>query len=168
MPATAAGVTGSGLALNLGGDIAVKRFSIGYGNCTAAAATQTIALFTLPAESLVLGVRVKLRTVFAGTGITALTFTLGVPINTGFTPNLAANLVKYGAAFDLMQAITPTGPSTRITGPTLLSGPSTGTELVNAYLTATGANLGPSIMTAGMATIDFYLLVQTTPTTAGQ
>lgn len=160
-------VASTGLGLNLGGDISVKRFTFSYGNCVDAGAnlTATLPLFTLKDESLVIGVRTKLRTVFAGTAVTAVSFTMGNPTTT--TPVVAANLVKWGAAFDCMQAITATGPSVRITGPTLLTTTGRGyDEVVNLYVTAVGGNL--NAMTAGVVTIDFYILNQTSPTTAGQ
>ena len=138
----------SGLALNLGGDIAVKRFTLTNNDCTAVATTQTIALFTLGKESIVTGVRIKGRTAFAGTAITAVTASVG---------STSLGAAGLAAAFDILQAV---AAGTFQLSQCFKQGPDAA-EAVNVYLTSVGGNL--SAMTAGKVDIDVYVLSQTTP-----
>lgn len=145
-------VAQTGLALNLGGDIAVRRFTIGFADCTAAATTQTKALFTLGRESIVIGCRIKGRTAFAGTAITGVTVSVG---------STSLGVTGIASAFNIFQAV---AAGTFQLSQLFKQGPDAD-EVINAYLTSVGGNL--SAMTAGSVTIDVYYLNQTTPATAG-
>src|SRR5688572_5857892 len=89
-------VLAAGQALGLGNGLACKRFTIGEAELTAAATSQTIALFTLPKGSIILGVRIKHRTAFAGASVTAVTVSVG-------TTTLGA--AGLASAFDILQAV---------------------------------------------------------------
>ncbi len=143
----------TGLGYNLGGTVSVKRFTIGSADCTAAATTQTIALFTLPVESVVIGVRIKGRTAFAGTAISAVTVSVG---------SASLGATGLAGAFDIFQAVVA---GTFQMSSVFKQGPDAA-EALNAYMTAVGGNL--SAMTAGKVTIDIFYFNQTTPVTAGQ
>src|SRR5437667_822717 len=118
----------AGLASNLGGAVVIKRFTLTNADCTAAATTQTIALFTLPVEAVIIGYRIKGRTAFAGTAITALTVSIG-------STSLGATGVA--SAFDIFQAV---AAGTFQMGALFKQGPDAA-EAINAYLTSTGGNL---------------------------
>jgi hypothetical protein len=70
---------------------------------TATATTQSYTIFGLPAQSVVVGVMVKLVTEFAGSGLSSANVTIGA------TDNIASTSVAnyYAPAFGLVQTVSP-------------------------------------------------------------
>jgi hypothetical protein len=139
-----------GLASQFGGGPAWFRYTIsntstsaGALDLTAAAATQTVPLFTMSAGSLILGVRIHHTTAFAGTAWTAATVSVGSTVvgNAGFA-----------SAFDIFQAVSSTAvqETSQFKSGTVVAQP------VNAYFTITGGNV--SVITAGSVDIDVLYL----------
>lgn len=140
------------LAFNLGGSISCKRCIIDYLDSDvagAAATTLTKKLFNLPKGSVVIGVRIKHSTAFAGTNITAMTVSVGSATN--------GNTAYSGPAFDIFQAV---GDGQRQLNGDFIDGPNAD-EVINAYFTATGGNL--NALTAGSVSIDVFYLNCTEP-----
>lgn len=104
--ATAAGaardvlrVPPAGGAPAFGSDVPVcQKYTVNETDLTAAATTEDETLFNLPARGKIVGAGVKHSTAFAGTGITAVTVSVGDSSGTTF----------YTAAFDIFQAVADT------------------------------------------------------------
>lgn len=140
-------VTVTGLALGFGGSLELNRYVVNYADPTAAALTKTLPLFTLKKGSIVLGVRIKHSTAFAGTSITAVTVSVG---SSGLGATGLAN------AFDIFQAV---AAGTRQLTQTFKD--TDADEVINAYFTSVGANL--SALSAGSVAIDVLVANVTTP-----
>jgi hypothetical protein len=113
------------------------KYTVAYSALTAAATTQDVALFALPARGKITGLTIKEGTRFVGTGITALTVSLG---RTGTE-------TEYAPAWALLQAVSDTNmyDDGGHFSATFAS------HAVQAKFTATGANL--NLMTAGSVDI---------------
>lgn len=119
-----------------------RKYTVAYTAILAAATSEQEALFTLPAGGIVHAVKIKHSAAFAGTGITALTASVGI----------AGDGDKYAAAFDVFQAAGDAVLQLSAT-PAAESHDSGGTAVV-AEFTSTGANL--SALTAG--SVDIFVL----------
>jgi hypothetical protein len=137
------------LACDLGSGLELLRFTLTYDDLTAAATTQTIALFTLLKNSIVLGCRIKHSAAFTGTAITAMTVSVG-------STSLGATGLS-GAAFDIYQ--TP-AVGTRQLANCFDDGPYAD-EAINAYFTSTGANV--TVADTGSVDIDVLVAQVSTP-----
>ena len=140
-------MTITGLALGFGGSLECNRYSIPYTDPTAAALTKTWPLFTLKKGSIILGVRIKHSTKFAGTAVTAVTVSVG---SSGLGTTGLAN------AFDVFQAV---AAGARELSQTFKD--TDADEVINAYFTSVGGNL--SALTAGSVEIDVLVANVTTP-----
>ena len=136
-------MTIKGLASQLGNGAAWFRFTISYADLTAAATTQTIALKTIPAGSILLGLRVKPSTAFRGTAWSALTVSVGSAVG---------GATYFASALDCYQAVADTAlqESASFKAGTIAA------QAINAYFTSTGGNL--SVGTAGSVDIDVLWL----------
>jgi SNF family Na+-dependent transporter len=72
--------------------------ALGFAALAAAATTNAITLFTLPAAGVIHGVKIKHSTSFGGGGITAYTLSVGI----------VGTANKYASAFDVFQAVSNT------------------------------------------------------------
>lgn len=71
-----------------------QKYTVSHADLQAAALTNDIELFSLPAKAAIHNVVIKHSVAFAGTGITAYDLSVGI----------ASNLDKYSSAFDVFQA----------------------------------------------------------------
>ena len=109
-------------------DEVVLRYDVTYAQLAAAATTNDIELFVLPAGFVISAIKIKHSTSFSGTGITAYTVSVGI----------AADLDKYASPWDVLQAVAAT---TFQLSAGLQSESHTGTTSVRIAATSTGANL---------------------------
>lgn len=77
--------------------------ALAYSAFSAAALFKTNTLFSLVAGGMIHGIKIEQSTAFAGTAITEVTAEVGI----------AAITDKYGEAFDILQAVGPSGLSQR-------------------------------------------------------
>jgi hypothetical protein len=124
-----------------------SKVTIGFAALSAAAATNTVTLLTLTARVIVCGLAIKHTTAFTGTGLTALTCTVGDSNNT--------TTFYSDTPFSLTQAVS----NTAFLISNVLAAASFAGGTVQATFTSTGANL--SALTAG--SVDFLISVATLP-----
>lgn len=72
-----------------------KKFTVTYAQLATAGLTNDIQLFILPGAGIIERTMIKHSVAFAGGAISAYTISIGI----------AANLVKYAAAFNIFQAV---------------------------------------------------------------
>ncbi|MGA2185638.1 MAG: hypothetical protein ABSH47_21680 [Bryobacteraceae bacterium] len=119
------------------------KYTVPYTSLTAAALTQAVTLFTLPANSKITAMTMKHSTAFAGPSVTAVTVSIGG----------AGTATDFSNAFDIYQAVSNTayldnGGNT--------SGTTMASQTVSANFTAVGANFGNGTvtnLTAGSFTV---------------
>jgi hypothetical protein len=85
---------GSGVWSPVPNQSAWKKYTVSYAALSAAALTNDIELFSLPAKHTIHGVVIKHNTPFTGGAISAYTLSVGV----------VSNLAKFSTAFDVFQA----------------------------------------------------------------
>lgn len=71
------------------------KYTVDYSDLAAAATTNNIELFSLPAGGVIHGVKIKHSTAFSGGSISAYTVSVGI----------TGTLAKYASAFDVFQAV---------------------------------------------------------------
>jgi hypothetical protein len=86
------------IALNLGAGLEYRRFTVGFADLTAAATTQDVALFTLPAGGKILGVFQKHSVPFSGGSLTTMTCAVAK----------ASSATFFTSTFDVFQAVADT------------------------------------------------------------
>lgn len=138
----------------------IHKVRVGYTAMTAAAATQAIDLWTLPAGFVLQRVICKTNTVWAGTAIT------DVDVEVGIT---GGDVDAFMKSVDIDTAATVGGDVIAEVGVNLVdatradvtvSSNAFATQVVSALFTAAGANV--NAMTAGST--DFYLIGYQLPT----
>jgi hypothetical protein len=122
------------------------KYTVGHAALQAAALTNDIELFSLPAKAMLHEVHVKHSTAFAGTGITAYTVSVGI----------AGETTRYSDAFDVFQAVGDTVFDPNAGG--FLEDHGSATS-VRIFATSEGANLDQS--SAG--SVDVWVLWSTLP-----
>lgn len=85
-------------AANVGNFPVWTKVTIPYTSFSTAATTNSITLLSLVAGGIIHGVKIKHSTAFAGTGITAMTVSVGV----------TGTVNKYASPFDVFQAVSNT------------------------------------------------------------
>lgn len=123
-----------------------RKYTVDYDDIQEAALTAQATLFQLPAGGVIHAVKIKHSTAFAGTGISAVTASVGV----------SSDSDKYAVAFDILQATgnevlqlsTTAGAETHDSG---------GTAILAEFV-STGANLEE--LTAG--SVDIWVLYSVT------
>ena len=110
------------------------KYTIPYTSLTAASTTQTITLFTLPAQGKFQGITVKHSTSFTGSGLTAMTLTIGG----------AGGPTDFMNGFDVFQ---PVGSTAYMDNGGNTSGITMAAQNVTATFTSTGMNLGNGSVT---------------------
>jgi hypothetical protein len=134
--------------LNVTSTLTWTKYTKTYANFSAAATTNDIELFSLPAGGVIHAVKIKHSTAFAGTSITAYTISVGI----------TGTLAKYATAYNVFQAV---APATFQIGavPSIGIGSENHTTAVSirAAATSTGANL--SAATAGV--VEIWVLTST-------
>lgn len=123
-----------------------KKFTVTHTQLQAAALTNDIELYSLPAMNVISGVAIKHSVAFAGTGITDYKVSVGI----------AGDLDKYALQFDVDQAVSAT--TFDITNVVGVENFSSATSIRIAG-TAVGANLDQS--TAG--SVDIWLKIGALP-----
>lgn len=118
------------------------KFTVTHTQLQAAATSNNILLFTLPAGGVLGGVKTKHSVAFAGGSIASYTISVG----------LVGNLQKYSPAFDVFQAV---GNTLMQMSNVLASENQAATVAIQIAAVATGANLSAS--TAG--SVDIWLLL---------
>jgi len=121
------------------------KYTVAYTGLTAAATTQQVTLFTLPANGDIEGIRIKHSAAFAGPSITAMTVSIGS----------SANATGYAPAFNVFQA--PSASTMYSDGGSFAL--TSAAHDVVAQFAATGANLGTGTatnLTAG--SVDIWAL----------
>jgi hypothetical protein len=103
---------------------------------SAAALTDSIVIFTLPASAIISGVKIEHTTAFSGPAITGATISVGN----------ASNAVEYAGAFNVFQAVGPYQLTSDLGGESLSAGTS-----IYATLTVVGADT--NVLTAGVVDI---------------
>lgn len=116
--------------------------ALSYTTFRTAATTKTNTLFSLPAGGIVHEVKMKASTAFAGTSISALTFSVGI----------AGTHDKYASAFDGLAAVAAT---TFELSDALGAESHTAATNITISADATGANL--SALSAGV--LDVWALI---------
>ena len=115
-----------------------------FTNLAAAATTNDIEVYSLPAGGIIHAVKTKHSTAFSGGAIASYTLSVGI----------VASLAKYSPAFDVFQAVSGTTfQIATITG----SESHTGATSIRLAATSTGANLDQ----AAAGVVDVWLLVST-------
>lgn len=118
-----------------------KKYTISHTALQAAALSNDIELFSLPAFGAIHNVIIKHSTAFSGTGITAYTLSVGI----------SGNLTKYASAFDVFQATgAGVGQSSSVFDFESMSGATS----IRLSATSTGANLDQS----AAGSVDVYVL----------
>lgn len=84
----------AGTRVAVGGTHQWLKFSITEANFTAAATSEHIELFSLPAGGIIHAVKIKHSTAFSGGGAASVTLSVGI----------ATDTTKYASAFDVFQA----------------------------------------------------------------
>lgn len=119
-----------------------------YTQLAAAALTNSVALFNLPAKGVIHAVRIKHSASFTGGGITAYTVSVGI----------TGSLTKYAGAFNVFQAVADTSAGKQITGTVGTESDLTATSIL-ATATSTTSNLNAA--TAG--SVDIWVQISTVP-----
>lgn len=167
----------AGLAMNLGGDVTCRRFTVTAADLVASGAALTAAggtittvvahtLMTLKAESVLLGGRLRGRTVFAGTGITDADVTVGWgAFTTGTVVPATGDDIFSTQDVDTALISIPNGAaaSAATGGPMWITFDAD--TVIKLFITTAGANV--SLLTSGELTVDLFFYNQTTPVTAG-
>jgi hypothetical protein len=104
------------------------KYTVTYLDLAAAATTNDVDLFTLPAGGVIHGVKIKHSTAFSGGAISAFTVSVGI----------TGTLAKYASAFDVFQAVGNTAQQISSTVGTENHGASTSIKIA---ATSTGANI---------------------------
>jgi len=132
-------VTGNGAAAN---NLPVwRKVTKTYANFSAAAASSTITLFTLPALGVIHQVVIKHSTAFTGGALTGYTVSVGT----------AEKNNKYASAFDVFQTVDNAALQSAVGGFVENSGSGV---LITATATATGAQLNA----ATQGSVDIWVL----------
>lgn len=121
------------------------KYTVPYTSVQTAATTNSVTLFTLPAQGKITGLTIKHSTAFAGTSITAVTASVGKSGSTS----------AYAAAFNILQAVS----STAFQDDGGHFSADFASHAVTATFTSTGANL--SALTAG--SVDIWACTVTLP-----
>ena len=133
----------------LGGAVTFRRFIIPYTDLTTAATSMNVALCTLSKGSVILGVRIKHSTAFAGAGPwTTCVVSVGTTIGSAYA--------AFASAFDVFQAVADT---TLQETAQFKSTSYTAIPLVARFT----ASHNCSVATAGQVEIDILYLNMTTP-----
>ena len=119
-----------------------RKYTVTYSQLAAAATTNNITLFSLPAGGVIHAVKTKHSASFTGGSISAYTLSVGI----------TGTLAKYSAAFDVFQAASATAMQLATTVGTESHTAATAIKIAAA---STGANL--SAATAG--SVDVWVLV---------
>lgn len=119
----------------------VTKYTVSHTALQAAATSNDIALFSLPAGGVIQEVKIKHSVIFAGTGITDYKLSVGI----------VGNLTKYASAFDVDTAVS--GTNFQLSG-TLGSENHGAATSIRLAATSAGANLDQS--TGG--TVDVWVL----------
>ncbi len=117
------------------------KYTVAESAFTAAAVTENIELFSLPAKGIIHSVIIKHTTSFTGGGLTGFTLSLGI----------AGSLAKYATAFDVYQATGAT--ATQASNSLDVENFSSATSI---RLAAEGTNANVNAATAG--SVDVYVL----------
>jgi hypothetical protein len=131
---------------NYGPSSVIYRFLLSFSDLTAAATTQTIALFSLTRGTFIKWVRIKHTTAFAGGAISAMTVSVG---------STAGSATTFAAAFNVFQTVadgTLQGAVAAATQATYAA------DTLNAYFTSTSANVNAA--TAGAVFIDVEMWME--------
>jgi hypothetical protein len=121
------------------------KYTVPYTSVQTAATTNSVTLFTLPAQGKITGLTIKHSTAFAGTSITAVTASVGK----------SGSAAVYSAAFNVLQAVS----STAMQDDGGHFSADFASHAVTATFTSTGANL--SALTAG--SVDIWACTVTLP-----
>jgi len=132
------------LGIAMGSGPQFTRWTIPYTDLTAAALVQSVNLFTLNQGGIILGVRIKHTTAFAGTAWSATTVSVG----------WASDYTAFASAFDIFQAVADTTLQ-NTSEFKCVTNAAAGTAVV-ARFTSVGGNL--SAGTAGAVNIDVLYL----------
>ncbi len=141
------------IALSLGAGLSWIKFSIGYTDLNATAATtlairlpaqppNTTPYFQIPEGGVLMGVQVHHTTAFAGAAITAMTVSVGLQ---------GGSATFFTNAFDIFQAVA----NNTLQQVSMFKSGSVAAVGITANFTATGANL--TALTAG--SVDIFLCV---------
>lgn len=114
------------------------KYTVTYSQLAAAATTNSITLFSLPAKYLIAGVIIKHSTAFSGGSISAYTVSVGI----------TGSLAKYAAAYNVFQAVSSN--TAQLSGSFNMEDFSSATNIL-ITATSTGANLNAA--TAGSVDI---------------
>lgn len=120
------------------------KYTVVYSDLAAAALTNSITLFTLPAGGVIHGVKIKHSTAFSGGSISAYTVSVGI----------VGNTTKYAGTFDVFQA---TGASTYDLTQNFAGESHTATTAIKVEAVSVGANLDQAV--AG--SVDIWVLFST-------
>jgi len=134
------------LAANLGGFVEYRKFSLTYADLTTAGTTQTIALFTLPANAKILGVYQKHSVAFAGGSLSSMTVSVGSAIGA----------TQFTATFDVFQAVA----DTTVQETAMFKSGTAAAQVVNSYWTGSH---NVNTATAGALDICVLFLNVSTP-----
>jgi len=115
------------------------KYTIPFGSLTAAALTQTITLFTLPARAKLIGVTLKHSAQFTAAGLTSLNLTLGSSVD----PQ------RYAGALNISTAVS----DTNFYDAGYYNSQTMAADAVNAVFTAVGANLN----TLAAGSVDIWI-----------
>jgi len=132
----------------LGSGPQLRRFTINYSDLSDADTSQTITLCTLPAGSVIEGVRIKHSTRFLGGGTGTATVSVG---------SAAGAVNTFATAFDIFQAVADTTFQ--------LSDQFNAATYAADTLQAVFAVDTTFVFTQGQVHIDVYYWAMTTPTT---
>lgn len=136
---------GTGFVSINGSQMYWVKTSIGEASLTAAATTQNITLFDVPANGTVTAVRIKESTIFSGGSSTALTVSVG----------RSGTETEYAPAWSLMTTVS----ATNMYNDGGSWAPTTSSHTLVAKFTGTGANV--STFTAGA--VDIWVRVEVLP-----
>lgn len=120
------------------------KFTKTYTDLSAAALTNNIEVYSLPAGTVIHAVLVKHSTLFSGGAITDYKVSVGI----------AADLSRYAGAFDVDTAVSGTNFNL---SQVLAMESTTGATSIKLAATSVGANL--SAATAGSVTVWFYISI---------
>lgn len=130
--------------ISSGGGLSWSKYTVTYSDLSAAALTNSISLFTLPAGGIIHAVKIKHSTAFAGTSITAYNVSVGI----------TGTLAKYASAFNVLQAV---ANDTFQLSSGLFSENNVATTDVKVTATSVGANLSA----ATQGSVDIWVLTST-------
>ena len=117
------------------------KYTVSYSDLSAAATTNDVELFSLPAGGVIHGVKIKHSTAFSGGAISAFTVSVGI----------TGTLAKYASAFDVFQVVANTTQQISSTVGTENHGAATSIKI---EATSTGANIDQA--TAG--SVDVWVM----------